>query len=120
MDGLAIHHDVVEEASVQELRAVLAKAIDDLPDDLRTVFTLRLIEELDTEETADCLHLTVANVKVRLHRARTLLQKRIDRQMGAHVRELYQFGGERCNRIVHAVLDRLRTAEHERDVKPSS
>jgi RNA polymerase sigma-70 factor (ECF subfamily) len=118
MDGLTVHHDVGEEASVQELRAVLTKAVDALPDDLRTVFTLRLIEELNTEDTADCLNLTVANVKVRLHRARTLLQERIDGQIGAHVRQLHQFGGERCDRIVHSVLDRLRD-QHECDVKPS-
>jgi RNA polymerase sigma-70 factor (ECF subfamily) len=116
---LAIHHNVGEDTDARELGSVLTKAVDDLPDDLRTVFTLRLIEELDTEETAACLDLTAANVKVRLHRARALLQERIDRQIGAHVRQLYQFGGERCNRIVSTVLGRIHTAAKRGGAKPS-
>jgi RNA polymerase sigma-70 factor (ECF subfamily) len=90
-----------------ELREVLTRAIDSLPDDLRTVFTLRMVEELDTEETAASLEISESNVKVRLHRARSLLRERIDEQIGAGVRQVYQFDGERCDRIVKAVLQRL-------------
>jgi RNA polymerase sigma-70 factor, ECF subfamily len=90
-----------------ELREVLTRAIDGLPDELRTVFTLRVVEELDTEETAASLELSESNVKVRLHRARSLLKERIDEQIGAGVRQVYQFDGERCDRIVKAVLQRL-------------
>lgn len=91
-------------ASGKELGTLLAEAIDALPIDLRTVFVLRMVEGLDTQETAASLDLTPANVKVRLHRARAMLRERIDRQVGAAVRELYQFAGERCNRIVRHVL----------------
>lgn len=56
--------------------------------------------------TADCLD-SVANTKVRLHRARALLQSRIDRRLGAVVRKLHQFAGERCDRIVAGVLNRI-------------
>ena len=90
-----------------ELRNVLTQAIDDLPDELRSVFTLRLVEELDTDETASCLEISESNVKVRLHRARLILRQRIDEQIGASVRQVYQFDGERCDRIVKAVLQRL-------------
>ena len=90
-----------------ELRDVLTEAIDGLPDELRTVFTLRVVEELDTDETAACLEISESNVKVRLHRARLLLRERIDEQIGAGVRQVYQFDGERCDRIVKAVLQRL-------------
>ena len=90
-----------------ELRDVLTEAIDGLPDELRTVFTLRVVEELDTDETAACLEVSESNVKVRLHRARLLLRERIDEQIGAGVRQVYQFDGERCDRIVKAVLQRL-------------
>jgi RNA polymerase sigma-70 factor (ECF subfamily) len=68
---------------------------------------MRMIDELDTEETAECLDLTEANVKVRLHRARSLLKQRIDEQIGAGVRQIYQFDGDRCDRIVKAVIARL-------------
>jgi RNA polymerase sigma-70 factor (ECF subfamily) len=90
-----------------ELRDVLTHAIDSLPDELRTVFTLRVVEELDTDATAACLDISESNVKVRLHRARSLLRERIDEQIGAGVRQVYQFDGERCDRIVKEVLQRL-------------
>jgi RNA polymerase sigma-70 factor (ECF subfamily) len=102
--------DVDHAIRAQELGSVLTGAVDALPDDLRTVFTLRLIEGLGTQETARSLELTEANVKTRLHRARTWLQRRIDRQIGPQVRQLYQFGGRRCDRIVAAVLARLKSA----------
>lgn len=96
-----------QEANTRELRLVLTQAVDSLPDELRSVFAMRLIEGLDTSETADCLDLTEANVKVRLHRARAVLRDRIDAQIGAEVRQLYEFGGARCDRIVRTVLARL-------------
>lgn len=98
------------EATTGELRRVLTAAVDELPDEYRTVFTMRVIEGLNTEETAICLDLTAANVKVRLHRARSLLRERIDERLGIAVRQLYQFGGDRCDRIVHKVLTRLSRA----------
>jgi RNA polymerase sigma-70 factor, ECF subfamily len=107
MEPLMASKPAEEQACLKELRAVLTKAVDDLPEDLRTVFTLRVIEEADTEETAECLGLSEANVKVRLHRARALLRDRIDKQIGAGVRKVYQFDGQRCDRIVKSVLERL-------------
>jgi len=101
------NREAPDQASNQELGSVLAQEIDELPADLRTVFTLRTVEGLDTMETAECLSLTPANVKVRLHRARELLRKQIDARLGQEVRRLYQFDGERCNRIVEGVLRRL-------------
>lgn len=94
-------------ACSQELAAVLARAIDELPDDLRTVFIMRVVEEVSTEDTADSLNITEANVKVRLHRARLLLRQRIDRQIGESVRQVYQFDGARCDNIVKAVTIRI-------------
>jgi RNA polymerase sigma-70 factor (ECF subfamily) len=78
-----------------------------LPVELRIVFALRIVEGASTSESAACLNLSEANVKVRLHRARAMLQKRIDGQIGEEVRQLYQFGGDRCDRIVDSVLRRL-------------
>ena len=100
--------------AVKELGGVLTAAVDELPDDLRTVFALRMIEGLDTNETADCLELTEANVKVRLHRAKLLLRERIDERVGAGIRQLYGFGGERCDRIVRKVLARLMDTQFDR------
>jgi RNA polymerase sigma-70 factor (ECF subfamily) len=92
----------------QELTVLLAKVVGELPVELRIVFALRIVEGASTSESAACLNLSEANVKVRLHRARALLQARIDGQIGEEARRLYQFGGARCDRIVHTVLRRLR------------
>lgn len=61
----------------KELREALRKAVASLPDIYRQVFALRDLEELNTEETAEALGLTPGTVKVRLHRARILLQKQL-------------------------------------------
>ena len=54
---------------------MLQKAITSLPEKYREVFLLRDVEELNVVETAAALSITVGNVKVRLHRARIMLQK---------------------------------------------
>ena len=65
--------DASDDASRRELANLLTRAVDSLPVELRTVFALRIIEQLSTEQTADCLELTPANVKVRLHRAHEIV-----------------------------------------------
>jgi len=61
----------------KELRQELRAAVAELPDIYRQVFTLRDLEELNVQETAEALGITANVVKVRLHRARILLQKRL-------------------------------------------
>jgi len=60
-----------------ELRATLQSAVEELPPIYREVFTLRDLEELNVEETARVLGVSTNVVKVRLHRARMLLQRRL-------------------------------------------
>jgi len=57
----------------------LSSVIDELEPDYRTVFVLRDIEELSTEETADALGISVPAVKSRLLRARLKLRQKLDR-----------------------------------------
>jgi RNA polymerase sigma-70 factor (ECF subfamily) len=61
----------------KEVRQILQKAITSLPEKYREVFILRDVEELNVVETAAALRITVGNVKVRLHRARMMLQKQL-------------------------------------------
>jgi RNA polymerase sigma-70 factor, ECF subfamily len=96
-----------ERASQKELEVLLTQAIDALPTDLRLVFTLRMVEQLSTELTAECLDISTANVKIRLHRARSQLKKWIDSRIGEESRRLYQFDGERCDRIVNNVMPQI-------------
>jgi RNA polymerase sigma-70 factor (ECF subfamily) len=61
----------------KELREALRSAVAELPDIYRQVFILRDLEELNIEETAQALGINPGAVKVRLHRARMMLQKRL-------------------------------------------
>src|SRR6202046_1189243 len=61
----------------KEIRQMLREAITGLPEKYREVFILRDVEELNIFETAAALRITVGNVKVRLHRARLMLQKQL-------------------------------------------
>jgi RNA polymerase sigma-70 factor (ECF subfamily) len=67
----------------EENRSLVRKSIDMLPESFRTVLLMRDIEEMSTEETAEQLNLSVANVKTRLHRARQALRELLDRHFGA-------------------------------------
>lgn len=61
----------------QELGNILRAAVEALPDIYRNVLLLRDIEELDCRETATALGISEGAVKVRLHRARTMLQREL-------------------------------------------
>jgi RNA polymerase sigma-70 factor (ECF subfamily) len=91
-----------------ELRHTIEAAVDRLPEDFRTVFMLRAVEQLSVEETASALGLKPATVKTRFHRARRLMQGSLDRELGRAEIEAFGFAGARCDRIVAAVMRRLR------------
>lgn len=59
----------------------LQAAVQELPEIYRTVFVLRDMEETSIEETARVLGLQAGAVKVRLHRARMMLQKRLAQEL---------------------------------------
>jgi RNA polymerase sigma-70 factor (ECF subfamily) len=65
----------------QEIRTLMQQAIAELPDTFRQVVVLRDMEEMSVNETAEALGISVALVKVRLHRARLLLQKKLAPQL---------------------------------------
>lgn len=65
--------------SQDELRGLLDTTIASLPEGFRTVFVLRDVEELSTEETADMLGLSIPAVKSRLLRARLQLREKLTR-----------------------------------------
>ncbi len=66
--------------SQEELRDILDKTVSSLPEAFRTVFVLRDVEELSTEETAEALNLSIPAVKSRLLRARLQLREKLTRQ----------------------------------------
>lgn len=60
-----------------EVRVILRRAIEELPEIYREVFVLRDIEEMSVDEVSQAMQISVSAVKVRLHRARLMLQKRL-------------------------------------------
>jgi RNA polymerase sigma-70 factor (ECF subfamily) len=69
-----------QQYSQEELQRILNEAVEELKPDFRTVFTLRDIEELSTEETAEALGISIPAVKSRLLRARLALREKLTRQ----------------------------------------
>ena len=57
---------------------LVRQSISELPDSYRVVLQLRDLEEMTTAEVSSLLEITEANVKVRLHRARTALRRLLE------------------------------------------
>jgi len=91
-----------------EIHRLLERAIDALPDAFRIVLVARVIEEMSVEETADLFGLRPETVKTRLFRAREMLRKDLEQQVGPLLTETFPFEGVRCQRMTEAVIARLR------------
>lgn len=95
------------EASRRQVRQFLEKAVDELPDAFRAVFVSRDVEGLSVNETAALLGIPRGTVKTRLHRARHLLRRALERKLSPRFAELFPFGGARCARMADRVATRL-------------
>ena len=91
----------------REILRLVERATDDLPDTYRTVFVARVIEGFSVEETAALLGLRAETVKTRLHRARALIRKQLNAQIGPVLLDAFPFAGARCARMIEAVMARL-------------
>ena len=78
----------------RELRAAIQKAVEELPEDYRSVVVLRDLEGLSNEEVSKVLKLSVAAVKSRLHRGRLVLREKLASYMDV-VPALRSAGAER-------------------------
>jgi RNA polymerase sigma-70 factor (ECF subfamily) len=95
-------------AANAELRRLLERAIQRLPEQFRTTFVLREVEGLSVEETAEYLGIPPATVKTRDHRARKMLRSYLSENIDATIPQTFPFLGARCDRIVEKVLARLK------------
>lgn len=98
-----------EQTSASELGKALEAAILAIPQQYRLVLMMRDVEQLNTAETAVALEITEENVKVRLHRARALVRKELFARAGAEAASAFGFMGARCDRVVAAVLQKIRS-----------
>jgi RNA polymerase sigma-70 factor (ECF subfamily) len=89
----------------KELGRVLENAIQEIPEDYRIVFSLRELNGLSVAETAEALDITESNVKVRLNRAKTMLQKEIKKMYSPQ--EIFEFNLIYCDGMVEKVMAKI-------------
>ncbi|MBB6611584.1 RNA polymerase sigma factor [Pontibacter sp. Tf4] len=89
----------------QEVKQLLEKAIDSLPAKYSVVYNLREVEGMPIQEITQCLHLSESNVKVRLHRAKSMLKESLFKL--SVNRDVFEFGNKRCDALVGRVLKAL-------------
>ena len=88
-----------------EAKQLLENAIDHLDIKYRTVYILKEVEEMSLKEIADALDLSLANVKVRLHRSKEMLKEKLYEI--TNEKNIFQFGFSRCDRITENVMKRI-------------
>jgi RNA polymerase sigma-70 factor (ECF subfamily) len=95
-----------------QVRQHMEARIDTLPDQFRTVFMLRGVEELSVEEVSAVLNIPEATVRSRFFRARSMLREGLARDMDMAVCDAFSFAGARCDRIVAMVLAAINAARY--------
>ena len=105
--SIMFHHSTNNEKVTvnKELGHVLENAIHEIPEDYRIVFTLRELNGLSVAETAATLDITESNVKVRLNRAKSMLQKEIKKMYSPE--EIFEFNLIYCDAMVDKVMRRI-------------
>ena len=88
------------------VRKLLEARIDLLPENFRTVFMLRAVEEMSVEDVSEALGIPGATVRTRFFRARSILREGLASQIDVALNDAFAFDGERCDRIVTSVLAR--------------
>lgn len=91
----------------RQILQLVERATDHLPDVYRGVFMARVIEGRSVEETAALLDIRAETVKTRLHRARLLVRRELEQQIGPVLLDAFPFAGQRCERLTAAVMKRL-------------
>lgn len=88
-----------------ELNSVIEKSLLRIPEDYRTVFTLREINGLSVSETAEILDISESNVKVRLNRAKNFLRIEIEKVYNKE--EVFEFNLIYCDAMVNRVMKEI-------------
>jgi RNA polymerase sigma-70 factor (ECF subfamily) len=101
------NEDPLASAARDQIRRLVERAVDGLPEPFRIVFVMREIEECTVEETAASLDLKAETVKTRLHRARRLLRAALHDTLSTSLGDAFPFLGPRCDRVTESVMQRL-------------
>lgn len=95
----------------KELGHIIENAIHHIPEDYRIVFTLRELNGLSVAETAEALDISESNVKVRMNRAKGMLQKEIKKMYSPD--EIFEFNLIYCDGMVEKVMSKINDAIHD-------
>lgn len=91
----------------KELGEILEKAILDLPEKYKIVFTLRELNSLSILETSSALGISSGNVKIRLNRAKNLLRNEIEKMYSTQ--EIFELNLIYCDEIVQNVMSEIKS-----------
>lgn len=89
-----------------ETKQILENAIDSLDIKYKTVYVMKEVEEMSLKEIAIALDMSIANVKVRLHRSKEMLKEKLYEV--ANDKNIFEFGFSRCDRITENVMKRIK------------
>jgi len=92
----------------KQLQKLINQNIDTLPENFRTVFVLRAIDQMSVKETAEILGINQITVKTRYFRAKRLLRGQLQKYLDAAGMKVYEVGGFHCDMIVFNVLSRIK------------
>jgi RNA polymerase sigma-70 factor (ECF subfamily) len=107
MPHLALEFDPETSASRRQVRELLERAIDNLPEPFRIVFVMRLVEQLSVKETASSLGLREETVRTRLHRAKRLMREQLQTTLASALTDTFPFQDPRCASFTGALLARF-------------
>lgn len=99
------HNGTEETIRAKELGNILATALSKIPYDYRMVFSLREVNGLNVSETAELMHISETNVKVRLNRSKAMLRHEIEKSYAPE--ELFEFNLVYCNAMVENVMQKI-------------
>jgi RNA polymerase sigma-70 factor (ECF subfamily) len=85
-----------------EAKQLLENAIDSLDIKYKTVYIMKEVEGMSLKEISTVLDLTVANVKVRLHRSKEKLKEKLYEV--ANDKSIFEFGFSKCDKITENVM----------------
>lgn len=85
-----------------EAKQLLENAIDHLDIKYKTVYILKEVEEMSLKEISIALDISIANVKVRLYRAKEMLKEKLYEV--TNDKNIFEFGFSKCDRITENVI----------------
>jgi RNA polymerase sigma factor (sigma-70 family) len=101
----SVRSQPANEVAKRELARLIEQSLELIPPAYRTVFVLREVEGFSVAETAELMGITPTNVKVRLNRAKAMLQKELEQFYSSA--EIYELNLVFCDKIVKEVFAKI-------------